>query len=200
MELISQLKSVLKPDFIQQPRAGSDTLTLRDGESNMEVALGGVSSPFIAIRMSDEPKDGEGSKHSPMHLLALRNRRDLKKICDYLLVGQWNDRAYAILVELKETYGSRARAKAKKQLLHSLPPLEYLLSACAVEQNNGEKFNLTTRHVLIVARLGESLNKRLDKRRVRGGRGEKLEQETYKSIQIRPFVGPFVHFRALTQG
>lgn len=196
MELISQLKDILKPDFIQQPKAGSDAITLWDSESNMEVEIVGVSSPFLAIRMSDKPNGGRGSQHSPMHLSALRNRRDLKKICDYLLVGQWNDGAYAILVELKETFASRAVTKAKKQLLHSLPPLEYLLSTCAVEQDNGEKFNLTTRYVLIVNRLSARLNKG----RVREGRREKLRQEAYKSIQIQPFVGPLVHFTALAQG
>ena len=85
MELISQLEAILKPDFIQQPKAGSDAITLWDSESNMEVEIVGVSSPFLAIRMSDEPNGGRGSQHSPMHLSALRNRRDLKKICDYLL-------------------------------------------------------------------------------------------------------------------
>ena len=69
--------------------------------------------------MSHEPIRGKRTNLDPSHLPALQDRGDLKKICDYLLIGQLDGSDYAIFVELKKTL--REEEKPKEQLRRSLP-------------------------------------------------------------------------------
>lgn len=183
MELIAQLKTVLKPDFLQEPEK-DDPLILEEPQKDQEdtrVELIGVSTPFLAIRM-----------RKLSHLSALREG-DWRQICDYLLIGQSNGSDCAIFVELKKTL--REEEKPKEQLRRSLPILEYLLSVCAVERGNSGKFNLTPRYILIAEKLSE----RLSKQPSRGGQGGRWEQKVYKSIEVTTFVGTTVDFAALAK-
>ena len=184
MEVISQLAAILKPAFLQGLET-DDVFILEEPQKDQEdtrVEIIGVSSPFLAIRMN-----------KLNHLSALQ-QGEWQQICDYLLIGQSNGSDCAVFVELKKTL--REEEKPKEQLLRSLPILEYLLSVCAVEYGSSEKSNLTPRYILIA----EQLSERLSKRRPGGGRGGKLEQKVYKSINVTTFVGTTVDFAALASG
>ena len=186
--MISQLESILKPEFLQGLGAG-DSVILEEPQEEQEdtrVELIGISPPFLAVRMN-----------KLNHLSALKPERERwNQICDYLLIGQSNGRDYAILVELKATLGEMNEAKGKEQLARSLPILKYLLSVCTAEYGSSEEFNPTIRCVLIAEKLHEHLNKQ----GLRAGSGRRLKQEPYKSIQVATFVEPTVHFAALAQG
>ena len=191
MALISQLGTILREKFIQQRRAPRGSVTLEDSQSDMEVKLIRVPMPFLAIPMSSEPIRGKRTNLDPSHLPALQDRSDLKKICDYLLIGQSDGNDYAIFVELKKTLREE-EDKPKEQLRRSLPILDYLLSVCAVEHGSGEH-NLTIRYILIAEQEINMLNKQ----RVQGEEAEKVQEQTYKSTQITTFVGTSMHFATL---
>ena len=180
--MISQLGAILKPELLQGLETG-DSFILEERQRNQEdtrVELIGVSPPFLAVRMN-----------KLSHLSALQ-KGEWNQICDYLLIGQSDGSHYAIFVELKKTL--REEEKPKEQLRRSLPILEYLLSACAVEYGSTEKSNLTIRYVLIA----EKENSRISKRRFQ--RGRQLRPEMYKSIQVTTLVESTVHFTDLAQG
>ena len=191
MALISQLGTILREKFIQQRRAPRGSVTLQDSQSNMEVKLIRVPMPFLTIPMSHEPIRGKRTNLDPSHLPALQDRGDLKKICDYLLIGQSDGNDYAIFVELKKTLREE-EDKPNEQLRRSLPILDYLLSVCAVEHGSGEH-NLTIGYILIAEQEINMLNKQ----RVQGEEAEKVQEQTYKSTQITTFVGTSMHFATL---
>ena len=191
MRLLSQLGTILREKFIEQRRAPRGSVTLQDSQSDMEVRLIRVPMPFLAIPMSHEPIRGKRTNLDPSHLPALQDRGDLKKICDYLLIGQLDGNDYAIFVELKRTLREE-EDKPKEQLRRSLPILDYLLSVCTVEYGSGEH-NLTMRYILIAEQSINTLNKQ----RVQGEEAEKVQEQTYKSTQITTFVGTSMHFATL---
>ena len=194
MELISQLGTILRKKFIRQRKTPHGSVILQDSQSDMEVKLIHVPMPFLAIPMSSEPIRGKRTNLDPSHLPALQDRVDLKKICDYLLIGQSKGGYYAIFVELKTTLGEKTAAKGKEQLRRSLPILDYLLSVRAVEYGN-EKSNLTIRYILIAEQSIDTFNKQ----RVQGEEAKKVKEETYKSTQITTFVGTSVRFATLVR-
>ena len=184
MELIAQLRTILKPDFLQGQET-DDLLILEEPQDTQEdtrIELIGVSEPFLAIRM-----------RKLSHLSALQ-QGDWRQICDYLLIGQSNGSDCAIFVELKKTL--REEEKPKEQLRRSLPILEYLLSICAVEYSNGKKFKPALRYILIA----EKLNERLSKQPSRRSNGGKWGQQAYKSIEVTTFVGMTVDLATLASG
>ena len=172
VELIDRLETVLGSNFLQHPKAPSGVVTLRDHQSRMEVELTGVSAPFLAIRISPR-----------MHMRGLQDRPDVKKSCDYLLIGQLDDIDYVIFVELKNKL--REEEEAKEQLRRSLPIWKYLLSVCEVEAerefSDGQS-NLTLRYVLIAERLSGMLDRQGVLVSPAG------EQEIYRSIPITTFA------------
>ena len=190
MALISQLGTILREKFIEERSAPRGSVTLQDSQSDMAVKLIRVPMPFLAIPMSHEPIRDKRTNLDPSHLPALQDRGNLKKICDYLLIGQSDGNDYAIFVELKKTL--REEEKPKEQLRRSLPILDYLLSVCAVECGSGEH-KLTMRYILIAEQSINTLNKQ----RVQGEEAEKVQEETYKSTQITTFVGTSMHFATL---
>ena len=198
MDLIAQLSTILREKFVQQRRDRRGSVTLQDGQSDMEVKLIHAPMPFLAIPMSSEPIKGKRTNLDPSHLPALQDRGDLKKICDYLLIGQASDNDYAIFVELKKSLREETEDedKPKEQLQRSLPILEYLLSVCSVEYDDTGKSNLAIRYVLIAERTIGTFNKQ----GVRGGEAEKVKEETYKSAQITTFIGTSVSFATLVGG
>ena len=191
MALISQLGTILREKFIEERSAPRGSVTLEDSQSDMEVKLIRVPMPFLAISMSHEPIRGKRTNLDPSHLPALQDRGDLKKICDYLLIGQSDGNDYAIFVELKKTLREE-EDKPKEQLRRSLPILDYLLSVCTVEYGSVEH-NLTIRYILIAEQSINTLNKQ----RVQGEEAEKVQEQTYKSTQITTFVGTSMHFATL---
>ena len=138
----------------------------------MEVELTGVSAPFLAIRISPR-----------MHMRGLRDRPDVKKSCDYLLIGQWDGSHYVIFVELKNKL--REEEEAKEQLRRSLPIWKYLLSVCEVEAERefgDRQSNPTLRYVLIAERLSGMLDRQGVLVSPEG------EQEICRSIRITTFA------------
>ncbi len=173
MDLISLLETILKQRCIERLEKTDDTVILkeRDAQAKMKVEVTGISKPFLAIRLN-----------KLSHLSALKDG-GWKQICDYLLIGQSNGRAYAIFVELKKTL--RGEEKPRDQLLRSLPILKYLLSVCEIEAErdfSDWKSNLTLRYVLIADQLSEMLTKQGVLISKEG------EQETYKSINVTTFA------------
>ena len=197
MGLISQLSTILREKFIRQRRSQRGSVTLQDGQSDMKVKLIHAPMPFLVIPMSSEPIKGKRTNLDPSHLPALQDRGDLKKICDYLLIGQADDNDYAIFVELKKSLREETEDedKPKEQLRRSLPILEYLLSVCSVEYDDTGKSDLVIRYILIAERTIGTFNKQ----GVRGGEAEKVKEEVYKSAQITTFVGTSVSFATLAR-
>ena len=185
VELIAQLETILKQHCIERLEETDDAVILkeRDAQAKMKVEVTGISKPFLAIRLN-----------KLSHLSALKDG-GWKQICDYLLIGRSDGKAYAVFVELKKTL--RGEEKPREQLLRSLPILKYLFSVCEIEAErdfSDWKADLTLRYVLIADQLSAMLAKQ----------GvlipEEVEQETYKSINVTTFAEtPFLSISDMLQ-
>ena len=182
MAINSVLESVLIEDVVEKP-SKDQTITLQEKDANvdMEVKVVALSSPVTAIRMN-----------RLSHLSVLREKGDLKKICDYLLVVESADEIHAVFIELKKSLAQKGRAS--EQLRRSPPLLAYLLSVCKIENSNIDTMRLNTNYFII----GEKSDERLDKGLVRIDPNRMIEKERYKEIEIATSVKPSFTLDELT--
>ena len=168
MAINSVLESVLIEDVVEKP-SKDQTITLQEKDANvdMEVKVVALSSPVTAIRMN-----------RLSHLSVLREKGDLKKICDYLLVVESADEIHAVFIELKKTLTQKK--KPREQLRRSLPFLAYLLSVCKIENSSIQTTSLNTTYFI----LGKKLNEKIDKESVRINPDRTIEKEQYEEIEI----------------
>ena len=168
MAINSILERVLEEDVVETP-SKDKTITLQEKNQDvdMEVKVVELSAPVTAIRMD-----------KLSHLSALREKGNLRKICDYLLVVKLDDRIHAVFIELKK---SLAKKKiASEQLRRSPPFLAYLLSVCKIEDNRIDITRLNTNYFIICEKLGERVNMQP----VKLGPDTLIEKEQYKEIEI----------------
>ena len=167
MAINSVLERVLEENILETP-SGDNTITLREKKPdvNMKVKVIELSAPVTAIRMN-----------KLSHLSALREKGNLRKICDYLLIVKEDGGIHAVFIELKKSLAQRR--KASEQLRRSQPFLEYLLSVCKIEDNSIDITRLNTNFFII----GES-NERLAKQSPRIDRNKMIEKEKREKIKI----------------
>ena len=123
-----QLKDVLRADKLQKIKHRDGSLegeaVLTDAKMCFEVTNLPISSTVVKIGLLN-------------HLAGVRDDiRELKSICDYLLVipnenqNQWS----AVLIEMKKTLmgEKKPEKKPKEQLRRSIPVVKYLESLCAI--------------------------------------------------------------------
>ena len=166
MAINSVLESVLNEDVVETP-SKDKTITLweKNQDVDMEVKVVELSAPVTAIRMNS-------------HLSILREKGDLKKICDYLLIVKSDGGIHAVFIELKKSLAQKGRAS--EQLRRSPPLLAYLLSVCKIEDNSIDTTRLNTNYFII----GEKSDERLAKQTMRISPNKMIEKEQYKEIEI----------------
>ena len=183
MDFPTQLKGILRQDVLEDAHDGQVELVedqLQRGHP-MKYTVAGLRDETAIV---DLRKLG--------HLGGLAETGDLRKICDFLLVGPVGDeeQCYAVLLEMKVTLGGDS--KPREQLRRSRPLLEYLRDVCAVQYSNSQRVEL--RYVIVAERQSERLDKQATRPRGRPGR-----DVLYKDIRIRTFVGRSSGFADLVE-
>lgn len=182
MAINSVLERVLEEDIVETP-SGNKTITLweKNQDVDMEVKVVELSAPITAIRMN-----------KLSHLSALREKGNLKKICDYLLIVKSDGGIHAVFIELKKSLAQKKRAS--EQLRRSPPLLEYLLSVCKIEDNSIDITRLNTNYFII----GEQSDARVNMQPVKLRPDALIEKEKYKEIEIVTSIKPSFTLSELT--
>ena len=183
MDFPTQLKGILRQDVLEDAHDGKVELVEEQPERDhpMRYTVAGLGDETAIV---DLRKLG--------HLGSLAATGDLRKICDFLIVGPVDDddQCYAVLLEMKVTLGQNRRPR--EQLRRSRPLLEYLRDVCAVQYSNSQRVEL--RYVIVAERHSERLDKQATRPRGRPGR-----DVLYKDIRIRTFVGRSSGFADLVE-
>ena len=174
------LARLLRDRVLSFPRSDG-SIVLRERRAGMEVSITGAPESLVAVHVGT-------LGHLSMLKVGDWNRR-----CDYLLIAQYEDAVLACFVELKTTMTEEL--DAREQLRRSLPIWEYLRSACEVdcEGNIGWPSRFTVTYSLLPSRQSD----RLDKQPVRRAPSDWPEEEPYKGITVRKFVGDRFTFSRL---
>lgn len=184
VDLADQLRIVVEDKHLRKirQRDRNDTvgdLLLEEREADMTFCVADVPVSSTAVRIN-------GLQH-----LAGVDKGPWKQACDYLLVISNGDRSYAVFVELKKTLSPDREAKAKEQLLRSIPIGEYLRLLCEIESQRRRP--ILTGYAVIAEKEGA----RLDKDKTRTTAGIKSRQVNYKDIQIGVLVGTSITIKEL---
>ena len=174
--LSAQLKEILTKTALASHQAGHD-LILKE-KNVMTVKVTQVPSDVTAVKMEVVG-----------HLPGVKGG-ELKRICDYLLVGKSGGKDHAVFVELKKNLGGNKNGM--DQLRRSLPILEYLRSICQIHHGSiRNRHALKVRYFLIAAKN----NPRLDKQPVKPK--QSVEKEFYRGIEVHTFLGERIRFGLL---
>lgn len=117
--------------------------------------------------------------------------RDWRKLCDYLLVCESEDRAEVVLVELKRSFTLTNEENALEQLRRSLPVWRYLSAACAVQGEAGESPGIPVRYAAVYSRADQRLGK--EKPRTAG----QVWTTTWHGIRVSEIVAGSVRLSEL---
>ena len=123
------------------------------------------------------------------HLGALKERRRLTSICDYLLIIANDAHVDVTFVEMKETL--REIEKPMEQLVRTIPILKYLLSVCEIEFET--IFKVVQRFVVLASKREE----RIDKHRTKIKPKHLRNKRRHKGFDICIFIGGTVSFKSL---
>ncbi len=178
MTLATDLAAVLKPDKLVVAAHGGD-IVLSDRRAGMRVQVVGTPAATAVIRL-ERIGHSAGLRDGPW-----------KRICDYLLVVDWEGGLHAVFVELKRT--STGELRPRDQLRRSLPLLEYLRSVCEVEGCDASIGSISTRYFIICEKRG----RRLDKQSVKVDPARRIREERHEGVTIRTFIGTRVPFTTL---
>ena len=186
MTLVEWLAENLRGNTVSVRDSETDIICLCEKQADktvQTVQLVGAPKGVAVLKM----RQRGGIDHLPVFKTS-----ELKLVCDYLLIAQFDGRVHAIFVELKKTLTQEQRPR--EQLRRSLPLLDYLLSVKEVDCGGADvRPDLKTSYVLI----GEKISERIDKQRTRLKPG--LEKERHESIEIRAGVGTAFPFRMLVE-
>ena len=179
-----QLKDVLRADKLQ-------TIKHRDGSLEGEAVL---TDAKMCFEVTNLPISSTVVKIGRLkHLAGMRDDiKDLKKICDYLLVIPTGNQWSAVLIEMKKTLEGK-KILAKEQLRRSIPVVKYLESLCAIESQCDWEVVM---HYVVVAEKYT----RLDKDRIRPVAAPRPQREEHKGISIAFFFGHSRTAKALLAG
>ena len=186
MTLVEWLKKNLCENTVSVRDSEPDIICLCEKQKNktvQTVQLVGAPMGVAVLKM----RQSGGIDHLPV----FKNPK-LKRVCDYLLIVQFDGHVHAIFVELKKTLTDKQGPG--EQLRRSLPLLDYLLSVKDVDcGGTGARPDLKTSYVLI----GERISERIAKQRTHFR--PELEKERHKSIDIRIGIGTAFPFRKLVE-
>ena len=156
-------------------------VVLEESQAGMRVEISNPPETLVAINV-------EALGH-----LSNLNEGEWNRICDYLLVAQYDDEVFACLVELKTTLTNER--DPREQLRRSLPIWEYLRSACEVEcqSSRGWPSSFVVSYSLVAAKRSP----RLDKQPVRRLPSDWPEEELHENITIKKFVRDRIPFSML---
>ena len=178
MGLSLELRGVLKREVVRSPKG--DSIILEEPNVGMKVEVTKPSGSVVAVDMD---KIG--------HLDCIKEGKDSKKKCDYLLAFKSNGRDHVVLVELKQTL--KDGSKTKEQMRRSLPLLEYLSSFCEIHYEHS-RLKLGVRYFIIAEKDG----RQFDKQTVRTTPGLRLEEGEYKGVRVTSYFGTSISFAALS--
>ena len=169
-----QLRDVLFADRLQNISLEGDVVLeeenhqQRDDKMCFKVTSLPISSTVVKIGLLQ-------------HLAGVKNVRDLRKICDYLLVIPTGNQWSAVLIEMKKTLEGK-KILAMEQLCRSIPVVKYLESLCAIESQRDWEVVM---HYVVVAEKYT----RLDKDLTRPVAAPRPQREEHKGISIAFFDG-----------
>ena len=175
--LAKAVEECVKSDRLVKPVNG--VLLLREEQAEMQFEIDGVPDTIAAIHME---RVG--------HLPGVR-RGNLAKICDYLLIAEFQGHLHAVFIEMKKT---RTNGKGpREQLVRSRPILRYFQSMCAIEHGVASFGRVTERHWIVCER--GSLHKQPVRARPQLG----IERVSHRKVRVATFVGPRMSFADLAK-
>ena len=108
--------------------------------------------------------------------------RDWRKLCDYLLLCEAEERVEVFLVELKQRLTPAHEENALEQLRRSLPVWRYLSTACAVQEEVEESPGIPVRYAAVYSHADEHIAK--EGPRIAG----QVWTTTWHGIRVREIV------------
>lgn len=142
----------------------------REKNTTMTIQITHQSTKAFVLKVP-----ANGAAHSSMvETSSGDNQHDYRKSCDYLVFIEKNDYIDIYIIELKETLltkNSDNIIKARKQILATVPVLEYLVSMAKIHNNESRKIK---KHFVII---GDKLSAQYDKQ---GVKASPLSHEQYK--------------------
>lgn len=178
--LAKAVEECVKPDRLVRPVNG--VLLLREEQAEMQFEIDGVPDAIAAIHV-------EKVGHPP----GVR-RGNLAKICDYLLIAEFQDRIHAIFIEMKKTL--TYKEGPREQLVRSRPILRYFQSMCEIEHGIASFGRVTERHWIVCER--GSL--RLDKQAVGARPQLGIERASHRKVRVAMCIGSRMRFAVLANG
>ena len=174
--MIASLKSILLKKYQGTPI--NNDIKLKDKQSKMEVKLTGVPQGGLVFSV---PSGGKS------HIGAVKEKKDYKKSCDYLILVPYNDRLDAYFIELKTTLNPNDQGVPKegcKQILCTIPVLKYLISMVDIHCGKNDKVNQ------YYAVIGKRESSKLDKQGVKPSRPKyaRYKRKRFKIISHSPIV------------
>ena len=151
--MIPSLKSILTDEC--QCELTNNDASLKDQQSGMKVKLTGVPKGGLVFSV---PREGKS------HIGAVREKKDYKKSCDYLIFVSCSGHIDAYFIELKKTLRSNFEdipEEGCNQIIYTIPVLEYLISMVNIHHEKNEKVNQ------YYAVIGEKKSAKLSKQGVK---------------------------------
>lgn len=188
MTLKSQLERVVRDVFLVKPTPyleDTPVIVLDEKKAPMQVEITDIHPDTVAIR----------TVPNVCQLGLLRKEGNLRKICDYILIGRIGNTWHAVLIEMKKTLADADEERPKEQLRRSLPLLEYILCVCKIEF-----LETDSRPEISYLLLSEKYHPRFAKQNVKPTRTGFVDRILWKSIEIRRFVGHRFKYSDLVGG
>ena len=157
--MIDILKKILDGAYIVNSNTQDDggmKVTLQDRK--MKVTLDNIPSSSLILKVNE---------NEPYSLMV---NDCLKKSCDFLIFNPSNNKKHldVYLIEMKETQKNDNKQEAKRQIICTIPTIDYLLSMVReVERynsNNKKSIKKVKKHCIIIF---EQLHNRIDKQPLR---------------------------------
>ena len=119
------LGNVLEEKYRERPDPDGE-VELVEQKEGMTVQVQCVDESVVVVKLERFGHGGQGR---------FTGRKNLTKICDYLVVADVDDGCHAVFVELKKTLDDKP-GRAMTQLRRSLPILSYLNAVHSLDRND----------------------------------------------------------------
>lgn len=167
--LYDELKKIINPGMLKGIDEEKMCVELKEKlpEGRFQsVSIYGIDEKSLVIKA-----DGSSGKFPYLN----PNIRDIHKRCDYVIITKHGDKNIILFCELK----SVRKAGAKRQLLYSIPFIDYLMSLFNI--HIGEDISDFEKHFVIFSK------KNLGKQRAKNNR---LTSKEFKGISIKMAGSP----------
>ncbi|WP_424946042.1 hypothetical protein [Candidatus Spongiihabitans sp.] len=155
---------------------------LKDSQSGMKVKITGVPKNGLVVNV---PPGGKS------HIGVVEAKIDYKKSCDQLIFIPCNNHVDVYFVEMKKSLNPVDKSvpdKACKQILCTIPTLQYLVSMANIHYGNDQKIN---QYYTVI---GEKMSSRLDKQGVRYNHPQSV---SYENRNFKVILSPTIPFAML---